>query len=116
VRRCSFSTGDFVEPIEVWDEPRLLRFSVTQCPPPMQEWNPFHDHDEVHAAHLHGYFQARRGQFELEPQPDGTTLLRGTTWYSHGLRPESYWWLWSDALVHTIHRRVLEHIRTAAER
>ena len=26
VRTCEFSTGPFVEPIEVWDEPRLLRF------------------------------------------------------------------------------------------
>lgn len=116
VRHCSFSTGDFVEPIEVWDEPRLLRFSVTECPPPMQEWNPFHSPEDVHAAHLHGYFQARQGQFELQPQPDGTTLLCGTTWYSHGLRPEPYWRLWSDWLVHTIHGRVLEHIRRTAER
>ncbi|HEU4420584.1 MAG TPA: hypothetical protein VFT55_16720, partial [Planctomycetota bacterium] len=114
IRRCSFSTGDFVEPIEVWDEPRLLRFSVLQCPPPMIESNPFHDH--VDAAHLHGFFAAKRGQFELVQQPDGTTLLRGTTWYSHGLRPEGYWTLWSDWLLHTIHRRVLEHIRERAER
>jgi len=116
VRHCSFTTGDFVEPIEVWDEPRLLRFAVTQCPPPMQEWNPFHGPEEVHAAHLHGYFQARQGQFELTPQPDGTTRLVGTTWYSHGLRPEPYWRLWSDLMVHAIHRRVLDHIRREAER
>ena len=32
VRRCEFSTGAFVEPIEVWDEPRLLRFAVTSNP------------------------------------------------------------------------------------
>jgi hypothetical protein len=82
----------------------------------MQEWNPFHGPDEVHAAHLHGYFQARQGQFELTPQPDGTTRLVGTTWYSHGLRPEPYWRLWSDLMVHAIHRRVLDHIRREAER
>jgi len=28
-RHCVFSTGAFVEPIEVWDEPRRLKFSVT---------------------------------------------------------------------------------------
>jgi len=116
VRRCTFSTGDFVEPIEVWDEPRLLRFTVTENPPPLQEWNPFHAPEHVHAAHLHGYFRARRGQFELVPLGDGTTRLCGTTWYSHGLRPEAYWREWSDWLVQTIHRRVLEHIRRTAER
>lgn len=41
-RHCVFSTGAFVEPIEVWDEPRLLRFSVTANPAPMEEWTPYH--------------------------------------------------------------------------
>ncbi|MBL8722848.1 MAG: hypothetical protein JNK49_02320 [Planctomycetes bacterium] len=114
VRRCSFSTGDFVEPITVWDEPRLLRFSVAECPEPMREWNPFHDH--VEAAHLHGYFVAEQGQFALHERSDGRTVLAGTTWYRHGLWPEWYWALWSEALVHKIHRRVLLHIRDEAER
>ena len=35
VRHCIFSTGPFVEPIEVWDEPRLLRFGVTANPAPL---------------------------------------------------------------------------------
>jgi len=113
IRRCSFSTGDFVEPIEVWDEPHLLAFSVQQSPQPMVEWNPFHDH--VDAPHLHGMFLARRGQFALRQRADGTTLLSGTTWYSHGLWPEAYWSWWSDWLVHTIHRRVLAHIARCAE-
>ncbi len=38
VRYCEFSTGTFVEPIEAWDEPRLLRFRVTENPAPMREW------------------------------------------------------------------------------
>jgi uncharacterized membrane protein YhaH (DUF805 family) len=113
IRYCTFNTGDFVEPIEVWDEPRRLAFSVLQCPQPMIEWNPFHDH--VDAAHLHGFFAAVRGQFEIEPLGDGTTRLRGTTWYRHGLQPEAYWRQWGDAIVHAVHRRVLEHIRFRAE-
>lgn len=36
-RHCVFSTGAFVEPIEVWDEPRRLKFSVTSNPPPIEE-------------------------------------------------------------------------------
>jgi hypothetical protein len=34
VRHCIFSTGPFAEPIEVWDEPRLLKFGVTENPAP----------------------------------------------------------------------------------
>jgi len=69
----------------------------------------------MHQA-MHHPFDLRRPGFELAPQPDGTTRLVGTTWYSHGLRPEPYWRLWSDLMVHAIHRRVLDHIRREAER
>jgi len=113
VRHCTFNTGSFVEPIEVWDPPRLLKFGVIESPQPMIEWNPLWP--RLDAAHLHGFFAARSGQFELVPLADGTTQLEGTTWYSHGLWPESYWRLWSDLLVHTIHRRVLEHVRALSE-
>lgn len=37
IRHCNFSTGSFVEPITVWDEPRLLKFSVAEQPIPMKE-------------------------------------------------------------------------------
>src|SRR5882672_5338739 len=33
-RHCVFSTGAFVEPIEVWDEPHRLKFSVESNPAP----------------------------------------------------------------------------------
>jgi hypothetical protein len=88
VRRCEFSTGAFVEPIEVWDEPRLLRFAVTSNPAPMREWNPLF---EIHPPHLEGFFVSKRGQFELTPLAGGRTLLKGSTLYQHGLWPASYW-------------------------
>jgi hypothetical protein len=112
VRYCEFSTGPFVEPIRVWDEPRLLRFDVTANPAPMQEWSPY---AEVHPKHLHGYLVSKQGQFRLIPLANGKTLLEGTTWYQHGLWPAEYWRWWSDAIIHRIHLRVLEHIRTLAE-
>lgn len=112
VRTCEFSTGPFVEPIEVWDEPRRLEFRVTENPPPMRELSPY---GEIAAAHLHGYLVSTRGRFLLAPLPGGRTLLQGTTWYRHGLWPAGYWRWWSDAIIHRIHLRVLKHIRTLSE-
>jgi hypothetical protein len=112
VRYCEFSTGPFVEPIEVWDEPRLLRFRVTENPAPMEEWNPY---AKVRPKHLHGYLVSERGQFRLTQLPNGHTLLEGTTWYQHGLWPAEYWRWWSDAIIHRIHLRVLNHVRMLAE-
>lgn len=112
VRRCEFSTGPFVEPIEVWDEPRLLKFSVRENPAPLREVTPY---TSIEPQHLHGYFVSHEGQFLLTALPGGRTRLEGTTWYSHTIWPEAYWHYWSDYIIHRIHVRVLEHIRAEAE-
>lgn len=111
-RRCVFSTGSFVEPIEEWDEARLLKFSVTSNPPPMREWSLFAD---IHPPHLNGFMVSQAGQFLLDPMPDGGTRLEGSTWYEHKLWPSEYWQLWSDAIIHRIHLRVLRHVKQLAE-
>ena len=112
-RHCVFSTGAFVEPIQVWDEPRRLKFSVTSNPAPMQEWTLY---SRIDPPHLHGYLESNGGQFLLTPLPNGQTRLEGTTWYHHGLWPATYWRLWSDVIIHQIHMRVLTHIRDEAEK
>jgi uncharacterized membrane protein YhaH (DUF805 family) len=112
VRHCVFSTGPFVEPIVVWDEPRLLRFSVTVNPAPLNELTPY---GHIEPRHLHGYFQSHQGQFLLTELPGGRTRVEGTTWYSHSMWPETYWHWWSDYVIHRVHMRVLEHIRQEAE-
>jgi hypothetical protein len=112
IRYCEFSTGAFVEPIEVWDEPHLLRFKVISSPPPMHEWSPY---GEILPKHLHGYLISKQGEFRLTPLSDHRTLLEGTTFYQHGLWPAQYWRWWSDAIIHRIHLRALNHIRTLAE-
>jgi hypothetical protein len=112
VRHCVFSTGVFVEPIDVWDPPRRLHFQVTDQPEPMHEWSPY----EIHPPHLHNYLVSRRGQFLIEPLPDGRTRLEGTTWYTNRMWPAAYWGLWSDHIISTIHHRVLVHIQGLAER
>ena len=112
IRYCIFSTGSFIEPIEAWEAPRLLRFSVSSSPPPMKEWTPY---TNVQPPHLDSFLAARQGQFELQPLPGGRTRLVGATWYSHGLWPASYWKLWADAIIHRVHLRVLRHIQLQVE-
>ncbi len=112
VRHCIFSTGPFAEPIEVWDEPRLLKFGVTANPAPLNELSPY---GNIQPPHLHGYFVSKQGQFLLTALPGGRTRLEGATWYQHTMWPAGYWHLWSDYIIHKIHLRVLEHIRTQVE-
>jgi hypothetical protein len=112
IRHCNFSTGSFVEPITVWDEAKLLKFDVDSQPEPLKELS-FYD---VHPNHLHGYWISKGGQFKLTQLPNGHTLLEGTTWYTNRIKPGLYWTIWSDYIVHTIHKRVLEHIKMFAER
>ena len=111
VRHCNFSTGAFVEPITTWDQPRLLAFSVEQQPEPMKEISPY----KISPNHLHGYWVSKKGQFRLIRLPNGNTRLEGTTWYVNRIKPDFYWTLWSDYIVHTIHQRVLSHIKEQTE-
>ena len=111
VRNCNFSTGSFVEPITVWNEPKLLSFDVSDQPEPMKELSPYN----IHPNHLHGFFVSKHGQFKLTALPNGHTLLEGTTWYYNNIKPNLYWILWSDYIVHQIHMRVLKHIKHQSE-
>jgi hypothetical protein len=112
VRRCEFSTGAFIEPITVWDEPRRLAFDVAASPIPMEEWSPYR---KVYAAHLDSGFRSRRGEFRLVPLAGGRTRLEGRTWYALDIHPAWYWGRYADGIVHLIHRRVLRHIRSLSE-
>ena len=111
IRRCNFTTGSFIEPITVWNESKMLKFDVVEQPVPMKELS-FWDID---APHLHDYFISQKGQFKLRALSNGNTLLEGTTWYYHNIKPAFYWQLWSDYIIHKIHHRVLVHIKTNAE-
>jgi uncharacterized membrane protein YhaH (DUF805 family) len=112
IRHCTFSTGAFVEPIEVWDPPRRLKFGVTAQPPAMKELSPW---PGIQPAHVNDFLVTRAGQFLLEPMPGGGTRVTGTTWYEHRMWPALYWRIWSDSIIHAIHARVLDHIKRRAE-
>lgn len=112
VRYCHFSTGDFVEPITVWDENRLLAFDVSAQAPAMRELTPW----KITPPHLErNYMRSRHGQFRMVALSDNRTLLEGTTWYQNYFWPQAYWREWSDAFVHRIHLRVLQHVKAQAE-
>jgi hypothetical protein len=98
LRRCIFTNGTFEEPIEVWRPGRELTFGVRGQP-----------------ANLDPYLHVTRGQFLLRPNPDGTTTLRGTTWYALDVFPTRYWAAWTRTFLHAIHMRVLRHIARVSE-
>jgi hypothetical protein len=112
IRYCDFSTGSFVEPITTWEPGRRLEFDVVESAPSMKEWSPY---GEIHPAHLQGYFVSKRGRFVLTPLTNGHTRIEGTSWYQHGLEPGPYWRWWSDAIVHRVHWRILNHIKDLSE-
>jgi hypothetical protein len=112
VRRCEFTTGTFVEPIVVWVPGRELSFSVSSQPDPMREVTLYAG---PRPPHLDGYLESTRGQFVLEPLPDGSTRLVGRTWYRMHMAPVWYWRFWSDRIIHAIHMRVLRHVAALAE-
>lgn len=111
IRSCEFSTGSFVEPITRWEEPHLLAFDVLESPPPMREISIY---EHLDAPHLHGMFVSHRGQFALR-EVEGKVVLEGTTWFRQHLEPQAYWGRISDAIVHAIHQRVLDHIKATVE-
>ena len=78
----------------------------------MKEMSPYPD---IRPPHLDHYFSSKRGEFLLTELPGGRTRLAGTTWYRNRFWPQAYWQLWSDAIIHGIHLRVLEHVKRRSE-
>jgi len=115
VRHCTFSTGNFIEPITDWDAPNRLAFTVAAQPMAMTEWMPFRSHASVPPHLSRSYFRTVRGEFRLVPLAGGRTRLEGTTWYQNQLWPAAYWRVWTDAILHRIHQRVLQHVKKIAE-
>lgn len=112
-RLCQLSTGDMPEIITVWKPNQELRFKVLSTPPAMRELGFFGK--TIDAAHLHSAYASLEGGFRLVPLADGRTKLIGDSRYLLNISPAPYWNLWTKEIVHSVHRRVLEHIKTRAE-
>lgn len=112
IRYCNFSTGSFVEPITHWEENVKLGFDVIEQPEPMTEISP---HTGIHPPHLDWAIRSVKGQFMLKEKEDGTVVLEGTTWFYTVMEPEPYWSWITEEMVHLIHKRVLNHIKSTVE-
>jgi hypothetical protein len=78
----------------------------------MREWSFY---AALHPPHLDTLLRSRRGEFRLTKRSDGGTHLEGHTWYELNASPTIYWRVWSDAVIHRIHTRVLKHVRRLSE-
>jgi hypothetical protein len=111
LRRCDFTTGTFVERIEGWEVNRYFAFSVVSPAEGMREFSPYN----IHPRHLDGYFVPQAAEFYLISNDDGTTTLTGTSRYRNAMWPGPYWRLWSDMIIHRVHVRVFDHVKTLSE-
>jgi hypothetical protein len=73
-------------------------------------------YEEIHPPHLDGFLRSHQGEFRLIELPGGRTRLEGHTWYSVDMYPQIYWKIWTDSIIHSIHYRVLDHIRDVVEK
>lgn len=100
-RACKFSGGAvFKEKVAELVPEKLLTFDIMEMPPDPE---------------LMGHLDARRGQFELRDNGDGTTTLIGRTWYSLHVRPAVYFDWWTHDIFSAVHLRVMKHIQRLAE-
>lgn len=109
IRYCNFSTGSFVEPITHWEENVKLAFDVIEQPEPMTEISPY---TGIHPPHLDWAIRSVKGQFMLKQRDDGIVELEGTTWFHTVMKPEPYWSWITEKMIHMIHLRVLNHIKS----
>jgi hypothetical protein len=100
-RACEFSGhAIFKEKIAELEPERLLTFDIIEMPKDPE---------------LIGHLDARRGQFELRDNHDGTTTLIGRTWYSLRVRPAFYFDWWTHDIFRAVHLRVMRNVRRLAE-
>jgi hypothetical protein len=100
-RECIFSQGAiFRERVVELVPGQKFTFEIIESPPDPE---------------LVGHLTPRRGQFVLRTNPDGTTTLAGSTWYTLHVRPLWYFDLWTHYIFRAVHLRVMEDIRRRAE-
>jgi hypothetical protein len=113
VRYGEFSTGTAIERVTEWVPNQKFAFVVIRDIPGMRELSPY---EHVHAPHLVGYFRTTSTSFELVRRPDGGTDIIERTSHALRLDPVPYWLPMARWIVRQNNARVLQHIRSHAER
>jgi uncharacterized membrane protein YhaH (DUF805 family) len=108
-----FSTGTAIERVTEWVPSQKLVFVIIRDIPGMRELSPY---EHVHAPHLIGYFRTTSTSFELVPRSDGGTDIIERTSHELRLDPVPYWLPMARWIVRQNNARVLQHIRSHAER
>jgi hypothetical protein len=110
---CNLNNGLASLEIEELDSLNRLRFRIPDDVQTMKELTPY---KSLNAAHLKGYFHASYGEFTLEASDENKCTITAKTAYRYKITPAFYWRWWSDYLVNTMHRHVLEDIKIEAEK
>ena len=100
----------FVERVTAWEEGRRLAFSIEAD----TKHIPATSLDE-HVTIGGRYFDVLDGEYRLEVLPAGGTRLHLTSHHRLTTTLEPYAGLWSDAIMRSIQRRILEIIRYRCE-
>jgi hypothetical protein len=109
---CQLNNGIAALAVDKLDSLRRIRFRI---PNEIQTMKELTFYDSLEAPHLKGYFEASYGEFEIEPLSKDQCRLIARTQYRSRITPAFYWQLWSDYLVNTMHRHVLNDIKQLAE-
>ncbi len=112
-RQGIFSTGVARERITVWNPGRALAFQALTQPPAMEEMSPYR---QVHAPHVHGYFDTEHTQFRLTALPGGGTRLEIEAEHVLRIDPVLYWEPIARWAIRSNVRRVLRDLKAKAER
>lgn len=112
VRNATFERGlSFIETIDTWEPGQRLGFTIAantdKIPPTTLD-----EHVRVGGE----YFDVLRGEYLLEPLPNGVTRLH--LWSEHRLSTDFNWYahLWTDAVMSDLQWRILQVIKGRCER
>ncbi len=111
--KVNLPNSEVYAPITRYIPQQTLEFSFAQTPEPMKEMSPYKD---IHPPHLRGYFNVRKGVFNLRPMPGNRTELSGTTLYQYEIWPVEYWKLWTSFILDRMHLKVLQVVKENVER
>ncbi|MCP5543152.1 MAG: hypothetical protein H7A49_04520 [Akkermansiaceae bacterium] len=100
----------FFETVTVWDEPRILSFTIHADP----EFIP-HTAFDKHIIVGGRFYDVLDGTYRIEPVSDNESLLHLTSRHRLGTRFNSYAAWWSVRIMDEIQGTILEVIRTRAE-